>query len=83
MVHRWTRGVDLAALLWMLRQMLERSGSIEAFFLEGDDAAAPDVVDGARQLFAARAGARSAGAPTARVPSARRRLLLLSAPVGR
>ena len=26
-----------------LRQMLERSGSIEAFFLEGDDAAAPDV----------------------------------------
>jgi uncharacterized protein (TIGR02757 family) len=37
MVHRWTRGDDLAALLWMLRQMLERSGSIEGFFLEGDD----------------------------------------------
>jgi uncharacterized protein (TIGR02757 family) len=36
MVHRWTRGDDLAALLWMLRQMLERSGSIEAFFVEGD-----------------------------------------------
>ena len=35
MVHRWTRGVDLAALLWVLRQMLERSGSIERFFLEG------------------------------------------------
>ena len=29
MVHRWTRGDDLAALLWILRQMLERSGSIE------------------------------------------------------
>jgi uncharacterized protein (TIGR02757 family) len=42
-VHRWTRGRDLVALLWVLRQMLERSGSIEAFFLEGDDPAAPDV----------------------------------------
>ena len=35
MVHRWIRGVDVAALLWILRQMLERSGSIEAFFVEG------------------------------------------------
>ena len=35
MVHRWTRGADLAALLWILRQMLERSGSIEGFFVEG------------------------------------------------
>jgi uncharacterized protein (TIGR02757 family) len=35
LVHRWTRGEDLAALLWILRQMLERSGSIEAFFVEG------------------------------------------------
>jgi uncharacterized protein (TIGR02757 family) len=35
MVHRWIRGDDLVALLWILRQMLERSGSIERFFLEG------------------------------------------------
>lgn len=35
MVHRWTRGTDIAALLWILRQMIERSGSIEGFFLEG------------------------------------------------
>ena len=35
MVHRWTRGVDLMALLWVLRQMLESHGSIEAFFAEG------------------------------------------------
>ena len=35
MVHRWTRGVDLAALLWILRQMLEQSGSVERFFAEG------------------------------------------------
>jgi len=43
MVHRWTRGVDIAALLWILRQMLERSGSIEAFFLEGYDDAHVDI----------------------------------------
>jgi uncharacterized protein (TIGR02757 family) len=35
MVHRWTRGVDLVALLWILRQMIDRAGSIEAFFVEG------------------------------------------------
>jgi uncharacterized protein (TIGR02757 family) len=35
MVHRWTRGVDIAALLWILRQMLEQSGSIERFFADG------------------------------------------------
>jgi uncharacterized protein (TIGR02757 family) len=34
-VHRWIRGDDLVALLWILRQMLEQSGSIEHFFLEG------------------------------------------------
>src|SRR6476646_11720672 len=35
MVHRWIRGDDLIALLWMLRQMLDRSGSIERFFVDG------------------------------------------------
>src|SRR5262249_29677829 len=35
-VHRWTRGADVIALLWILRQMMERSGSIEGFFLDGD-----------------------------------------------
>jgi uncharacterized protein (TIGR02757 family) len=35
MVHRWTRGRDLVALLWILRQMLDEGGSIEQFFLEG------------------------------------------------
>jgi uncharacterized protein (TIGR02757 family) len=42
-VHRWIRGDDVVALIWVLRQMLERSGSIEAFFVEGDDPAAADV----------------------------------------
>ena len=35
MVHRWTRGIDLVALLWVLRQMLEARGSLEGFFLDG------------------------------------------------
>jgi uncharacterized protein (TIGR02757 family) len=45
-VHRWTRGRDLVALVWVLHQMLERSGSIEQFFVEGDDPAASDVTAG-------------------------------------
>jgi uncharacterized protein (TIGR02757 family) len=54
MVHRWTRGVDIIALLWLLRQMIDRSGSIERFFLEGYD---PDAVDisGALDSFSRRA----------------------------
>ncbi len=29
LVHRWTRERDLMALLWIIRQMLDRSGTIE------------------------------------------------------
>ena len=43
LVHRWTRGVDLVALLWLLRQMLDAAGSIEAFFAAEFDPAAEDV----------------------------------------
>lgn len=43
MVHRWIRGDDLVALLWILRQMLEQSGSIEQFFLDGFNADDADV----------------------------------------
>ena len=57
MVHRWTRGVDLVALLWILRQMFDRSGSIETFFLEEDDPAAVDLSP-AGQFFAAGPRAR-------------------------
>jgi uncharacterized protein (TIGR02757 family) len=45
MVHRWTRGTDIVALLWILRQMIDRSGSIEAFFLEGYDPRSVDLGD--------------------------------------
>jgi uncharacterized protein (TIGR02757 family) len=43
MVHRWIRGDDVIALLWVLRQMLEQSGSIERFFAHGLDPAAIDI----------------------------------------
>ena len=67
MVHRWTRGEDLAALLWILRQMLERSGSIEGFFLEGDDPANADV-GAALDSFSRRARALDIRAAYGRVP---------------
>jgi uncharacterized protein (TIGR02757 family) len=43
LVHRWIRGRDLVALLLILRQMLQEHGSIEGFFVAGDDPADPDV----------------------------------------
>jgi uncharacterized protein (TIGR02757 family) len=43
LVHRWIRGRDLVALLVILQRMLRTSGSIENFFLEGDDPAMPDI----------------------------------------
>jgi uncharacterized protein (TIGR02757 family) len=67
MVHRWTRGDDLAALLWILRQMLEQSGSIEGFFVEGDRASAPDVGE-ALDSFSTRALALDIRRAYGRVP---------------
>ena len=52
-VHRWTKGEDLVALMIILQQMLER-GSIEAFFLEGFDPGTRDVF-GALESFSSRA----------------------------
>jgi len=42
LVHRWIRGQDLAALVLIMQRMLHESGSIEAFFVAGDDPSAPD-----------------------------------------
>jgi uncharacterized protein (TIGR02757 family) len=42
-VHRWTRGPDLVALVWLIKQMIDRSGSIEGFFLDGYDSSAEDI----------------------------------------
>jgi len=44
--HRWTRGRDLVALVWILRQMLETAGSLEQFFLDGDTPDCPDIGPG-------------------------------------
>lgn len=41
--HRWIRGRDLAALMVILQRMLREAGSIEQFFVAGDDPAVPDV----------------------------------------
>jgi len=45
-VHRWTRGPDIVALIFILQHMLESSGSLEQFFLDGDDPEAPDIGPG-------------------------------------
>jgi uncharacterized protein (TIGR02757 family) len=52
--HRWVRGKDLAALVLVLQRMLRESGSIEGFFVAGDDPAAADISP-ALESFSARA----------------------------
>ena len=66
-VHRWTRDADIVAMLWLLRQMLDRAGSVEGFFLEGYDARADDVAD-ALDSFSTRAMALDLKAAYGRVP---------------
>jgi len=53
-VHRWTRGQDLVALVWIMRQMIDGFGSIEGFFTDQHDADAADV-EGALDRFSTRA----------------------------
>jgi uncharacterized protein (TIGR02757 family) len=53
LVHRWIRGVDLAALVWVLRQMLDRAGSIEGFFI--DRAVRTDDIGASLDAFSRRA----------------------------
>ncbi len=54
LVHRWTNGADFAALVWILHQVIEQSGSIESFFAEGLTENAVDV-GVALQSFSTRA----------------------------
>ena len=67
LVHRWTRERDLIALLWVIRQMLDRFGTIEGFFLEGYDPSAPDLAL-ALDSFSTRAMALDLKAAYGRVP---------------
>ena len=67
-VHRWTREADIVALLWLLHQMLDRSGSVEGFFLDGDEGTSDDVAD-ALDSFSTRAMALDLRAAYGRVPA--------------
>jgi uncharacterized protein (TIGR02757 family) len=66
-VHRWTRESDIVAMLWLLRQMVDRAGSVEGFFLEGYDTSAADIAD-ALDSFSRRAMALDLEAVYGRVP---------------
>jgi uncharacterized protein (TIGR02757 family) len=66
-VHRWTRESDIVAMLWLLRQMVDRSGSVEGFFLEGYDAGSDDIAD-ALDSFSTRAMSLDLSAAYGRVP---------------
>jgi len=66
-VHRWTRERDIVCLLWVMKQMIDRCGSIEGFFLEGYDAGADDV-ERALESFSTRALALDLKAAYGRVP---------------
>ena len=54
LVHRWTKGVDMAALVWVMHQMIRDGGSIEGFFAAGLPSDAVDVSAGL-QSFSTRA----------------------------
>ena len=75
---------DLVALLWLLRQMIDRAGSIEGFFRRRATTPAPHDVGAALDSFSTRALALdlTAGLRPA-CPTRAGRLLLLSAAVGR
>jgi uncharacterized protein (TIGR02757 family) len=52
LVHRWIRGRDLVALLWVLRQLLERHGSLEDAVAAGLAASDADVGPAVEHLAA-------------------------------
>lgn len=45
LVHRWIRGRDIVALLWILRTMIDEAGSLEAFYAQGWSPESADVSD--------------------------------------
>ncbi len=68
--HRWARGGDLAALVAIIKAMIDARGSIEAFFLNGYDGQAPDVGP-ALEAFSSSALQMPTAGATANVPYAR------------
>jgi uncharacterized protein (TIGR02757 family) len=67
LVHRWTRGPDLVALVWVLKQMLDRAGTVEGFFLERYDPESVDI-EAALDSFSQRALALDLKSAYGRVP---------------
>jgi uncharacterized protein (TIGR02757 family) len=55
-VHRWTRGADLAGLIWILKTLVDRHGSLERAFARHVQPEAPDV-EGPLEAFSAEARA--------------------------
>ena len=56
----------MVALLWIIRRMIRRSGSIQEFFLEGSDPSAADIT-GALDSFSMRALALDLEVPPGRI----------------
>jgi uncharacterized protein (TIGR02757 family) len=50
LVHRWTRGDDIVGVLWILRQLIERDGSLERSVAIGLNPDAADVGDALEQF---------------------------------
>jgi uncharacterized protein (TIGR02757 family) len=69
LVHRWIKGRDLVALLWMLRQMLNEAGSLEAYFAKGWSGDQADV-SAALESFSTRARTIDLKPAYGRVPKA-------------
>lgn len=59
--HRFTRGRDVALVLWVVRQARARSGSLEEFFLEGDDDPTSETLEAPMNRFGDRLFALDAG----------------------
>jgi uncharacterized protein (TIGR02757 family) len=53
LVHRWTRGNDFVALIWILRQLIEAHGSLEAACVAGLPPDARDIGDALEQFSSA------------------------------
>lgn len=66
-VHRWIRGTDIVALLWLMHQILASHGSLEGFFVEGDPGG--DDVRDALDSFSQRAMALDLRTAYGRVPA--------------
>ncbi|HUR19509.1 MAG TPA: DUF2400 family protein, partial [Vicinamibacterales bacterium] len=79
LVHRWIKGRDLVALLWMLRQMLDEAGSLEAYFAKGWAEGASDVSE-ALESFSTRARTIDLKPAYGRVPRLRRGATARQAP---